>query len=362
MRLAAVSNSLINSVLARPVLDDRGMILLGEGVTLSERLVDRLKSLGVYNVYIQDQRTADISVEDPISEKTRRSAIQTVQESVEKLRLQSSKNPKFASRQDLGRDFSKVFQEILSDIQANSNSMINLASIFTLDGYLYHHSVNVAILATVIGLAKRYNHKQLTELGVGAMMHDIGMLQLQADLLTKKGAFTPDEFQLVKQHTTWGYDYLRNQDGVSTLSAHVALQHHERCNGSGYPRGLPCNEIHEYAKIVAICDVFDAMNSRRNHRNEYLPHEALEYLMGGSGTLFDHSLITLFVKNVAIYPIGMTVALNNGQTAVVVAINPEYPQRPVVRPITDTDGTSLETARDIDLTKNLTLMISGTES
>lgn len=203
MRLAAVSNSLINSVLARPVLDDRGMILLGEGVTLSERLVDRLKSLGVYNVYIQDQRTADISVEDPISEKTRRSAIQTVQESVEQLRLQSSKNPKFASRQDLGR---------------------------------------------------------------------------------------------------------------------------------------------------------------RNHRNEYLPHETLEYLMGGSGTLFDHSLITLFVKNVAIYPIGMTVALNNGQTAVVVAINPEYPQRPVVRPITDTDGTSLETARDIDLTKNLTLMISGTES
>ncbi len=361
MRLAAVSNTIINSVLARPVLDDRGMILLGEGVALSERMIDRLKSVGVYSVYIQDQRTGDITVEDAISERTRRMAIQTVQESVEQLRLQSSKNPKFASRQQMGRDFSKVFQDILSDIQSNSNSMINLASIYTADGYLYHHSINVAILATVIGLSKGYSQRQLTELGVGAMMHDIGMLQLPSELLTKKTPFSQDEFQTMQQHTTWGYDYLRNQDGVSTLSAHVALQHHERCDGSGYPRGLSGSDIHEYATIVAICDVFDAMNSRRHHRKEYLPHETLEYLMAGSGTLFDHALISLFIRNVAIYPIGMTVVLNNNQRAVVVAINPEYPQRPVVRPITHTDGTDLLSASDIDLTKELTLMITGTE-
>lgn len=361
MRLASVSHSLVNSVLARPILDDKGMILLGEGVCLSERLIDRLKSLGVYSVYIADELTSDLVVEDPVSDKTRRLAIQTVQESVDQLKLQSLKNPKYASRQSLGREFSKAFQEILSDIQSSPNSMINLASIFTADGYLYHHSVNVTILATVIGLAKGYNQRQLTELGIGAMMHDIGMLNLPADLIKKAGSYSPPEWQSMKQHTVLGYEYLKTQDGVSTLSAHISLQHHERGDGSGYPRGLTLNEIHEYAKIVAVCDVFDAMNSRRNYRKEFLPHETLEYLMGGSGTLFDHSVITLFVKNVAIYPLGLSVLLNNGQKAVVVQINPEYPQRPIVRPISNPDGSQMQHAQDVDLTKSLTLMITGIE-
>lgn len=364
MRLASVNESLVDDVLARPVLDTNGMILLGEGVRLNERLIERLRGIGVYSVYIHDARTEDVQVEDAISEKTRRLAIQTVQKSIEQLKTQTGKNSslRMASREQMGRDFSAAFQQILSEIQSNPTAMISLASIYTADGYLYHHSVNVTILATVLGLAKGYNQRQLTELGVGAMMHDVGMLQLPSDLITKAGVYTPAEFEMVKQHTVHGYEYLKKQDGISTLSAHVALQHHERVNGSGYPRGLKGNEIHEYAQIVGICDVFDAMNSARPHRPGYLPHDTLEYLMAAGNSLFDYSLVSLFVKNVAIYPLGLTVTLNSGESAVIVSINPEYPQRPVVRLISSQDGTPVETPIDLDLTKHTTLMITGLDS
>jgi HD-GYP domain-containing protein (c-di-GMP phosphodiesterase class II) len=133
-------------------------------------------------------------------------------------------------------------------------------------------------------------------------------------------------------------------------------------NGSGYPRGLKGNEIHEYAQIVGMCDVFDAMNSARPHRPGYLPHDTLEYLMGAGSTLFDFSLVTLFVKNVAIYPLGLTVKLNSGETAVIVDINPEYPQRPLVRLISRPDGSPVDTPMDLDLTKHTTIMITGLDT
>lgn len=359
MRLASVSNELVGCILSRPVLDDKGLILLGEGVQLSERLIDRLRAMGVYSVYIQDALTDDVVVEDAISDKTRRMAIHTVQQSVEQLKTASTRNPRMASRHQLGQEFSQVFQEILGDIQSSQNALVSLASIYTMDGYLYHHAINVTVLATVMGLAKGYNQKQLTELGVGTLLRDIGMLRLPNHLITKKGSYSPAEFQIMQQHAVWGYEYLKEQDGVSTLSAHIALQHHERLDGSGYPRGLKGNDIHEYARIVAICDVFDAMSTSRQHRQAFLPHDSLEYLMAGSVNVFDPSLVTLFLKNVAVYPIGLTVTLNNGQTAVVVQVNPEYPQRPKVRPIPATDGTLLDRTEDIDLTKQHTLMITG---
>lgn len=348
---------MVNSVLARPILDEKGKVLLAQGVTLTDWLINRVRRLGVQQVYIQDPRTDDIIVEDAISENTRRFAIQNFENLLAELKaISSGKATVLASREQLGRQFGHVFDKIVSDLQASHQTLVNLASIFTADGYLYHHSVNVAILATVIGLAKGYNQTQIKELGIGALLHDIGMLELSEDLIKKNGEYTPEELEKVKQHTVLGYEFLKTQDGISTLTAHVALQHHERLDGSGYPRGLRGKEIHEYAQIVGMCDVFNALNSQRRHRNAYLPHESMEYLMAGS-LKFDYSLVKLFVKNVAVYPLGMTVTLNNGQSAVVVTVNPEYPHRPVVRPLTAWDGTALEHAENLDLTQHLTLMI-----
>lgn len=357
MRLVPVALSLTDAVLARPVLDEKGMILVGAGVKLSERMITRLKQLGVSSLYIEDKRTDDIVITDAISDETRRAAVNTVYNSMLQL-AESDRGARRASRPQIGRDVSKVFQDILADLKANKGSLIQLASIFTADGYLYHQSVNTAILATAMGLAKGYGAKELTELGMGALLHDIGCTKVPTDLLNKPGVYSEIEFETVKKHTEWGYEMLKDQDGVSLLSAHVALQHHERVNGTGYPRNLKGNEIHEYAKIVAICDVYEALTSKRFHREAFLPHEALEFIMAGSSSLFDHQMVLLFAKNIAVYPVGMTVKLNTNETAVVTKLNPEYPQRPVVRLLTNEDGRPISDPFDLDLTKELTVMIT----
>ncbi|ASS74623.1 hypothetical protein CIG75_06335 [Tumebacillus algifaecis] len=356
MRLAPVSLSLVESVLAKPVLDEKGMILVGAGVKLSERMITRLKQLGVSSLYIEDKRTDDIVIVDAVSDETRRSAVNTVYNSMLSM-IETERGARRASRPQIGREISRVFQDILADLKANNSGLINLASIFTVDGYLYHHSVNVAILSTALGLAKGYGQKEITEIGVGALLHDIGCTKVPQEILNKPGRYSDLEYELMKKHAEWGYEMLREQDGVSLLSAHIAYQHHERNDGSGYPRGLKGDEIHEYSKIVGMCDVYEALTSKRFHREAFLPHEALEFILGGGTALFDLSLVRLFAKNVAVYPIGMTVKLNTDETAVVVSLNPEYPQRPVVRLLTDEYGRRLDSPYDIDLTKELTMMI-----
>jgi putative nucleotidyltransferase with HDIG domain len=356
MRFAPVSLSLVDSVLAKPVLDEKGMVLIGAGVKLSERMITRLKQLGVSSLYIEDKRTDDIVIVDAVSDETRRSAVNTVYNSMRQM-IESEQGARRASRPQVGREISRVFQDILADLKANKAGLISLASIFTVDGYLYHHSVNVAILSTALALAKGYGQKEITEIGVGALLHDIGCTKVPQEILSKPGRYSDLEYEMMKKHTEWGYEMLREQDGISLLSAHIAYQHHERLDGSGYPRGLKGDEIHEYAKIVGMCDVYEALTAKRFHRDAFLPHEALEFILGGGTALFDLNLVRLFAKNVAVYPIGMTVKLNTNETAVVVSLNPEYPQRPVVRLLTDEYGRRLDMPYDIDLTKELTMMI-----
>lgn len=356
MRLATISLALVDATLARPVLDEKGLILVGAGVRLSERMITRLKQLGVSSLYVEDARTDDIVITDVISEETRRSAVNTVYNSMLKL-VESERGARRASRPQIGRELSKVFADILADLRSNQQGLIQLASIFTVDGYLYHQAVNVAVLATALGIAKGYNQKEITELGVGALLHDIGSTRVPKEVLQKNGIYSDMEFEMMKKHTEWGYEILKDQDGISLLSAHVALQHHERWNGSGYPRQLKGTDIHEYARIVGVCDVYEALTSKRIYREAHLPHEALEFIMGGADTLFDVELVRLFAKNVAVYPVGMTVKLNTKESAVVVRLNPEYPQRPVVRLLTDETGRKLDSPYDIDLTQQLTMMI-----
>ncbi|MCK9906375.1 HD domain-containing protein, partial [Frankia sp. Cpl3] len=116
--------------------------------------------------------------------------------------------------------------------------------------------------------------------------------------------------EIAKQHTTNGFNILRKQHDLSLLSAHIALQHHERLDGSGYPQGLKGKQIHEYAQIVAICDVYDSLTTARPWRRRYMPQDALEYLMGSGGHLFEHHLIEAFRNHIAVFPIGSGVVLN----------------------------------------------------
>lgn len=315
---------------------------------LTSRYIDRLIDLGIDTVFIEDKMTEDIIPEDIIRDETRKEAVETVYKTMTSL-IDQPQLQRRTSVPNLGSTFRSVFGEILTDISSRKDVLVSLANMHVMDGYFFHHAVNVAILAGIVGLAKGYNQSQLVDLGVGALLFDIGMTQLPKELWGKRTELNDEERMRIRYHTEDGFNLLRSQHDISLLSAHCALQHHERWDGSGYPRGLAGKEIHEYAQIVAIADVYDALISPRPFRPSYSPNEATEFLFAAGNRYFDLELVKLFLKHVAVYPIASTVKLNTGHVGVVSAIDPLAPHRPTLRIVQEPDGNPPAIAYEVNL-------------
>lgn len=342
--------------LARPVFTENGQVLLGAGIALSQRYIDRLISFGVETVYVEDPYTTDIMPEEPIRDETRHQAVATVYKTMTDL-IDSVGVKRRIAVPDLGETYRKVFGKILEDLSTRKSVLVHLSNLHVMDGYLFHHSVNVAVLAGIMGISKGYNQKQLLELGVGALLFDIGMTTVPKELWNKKGALTPAERERIARHTVDGFQLLKQQHDISLLSAHCALQHHERYTGEGYPRQLKEKEIHEYAQIVALADVYDALVSPRSYRTGYTPGEATEFLFAAGNRFFDLDLVQLFLSHIAVYPIASTVQLNTGQIGVVARVSPLATHRPVVRILYESEGNPVSAPYEVDLQKEYNLVI-----
>jgi HD-GYP domain-containing protein (c-di-GMP phosphodiesterase class II) len=168
------------------------------------------------------------------------------------------------------------------------------------------------------GISLEYDELKLRDLGVGALLHDIGKIEIDPEILNKSGRLLPEEAVEIKGHPIKGFEILRKNPDISLISAHCAYQHHERFDGSGYPRRLNGEQIHEFAHIVAIADVYDALTSDVSYRRAVPVYEAIAIILKASGTLFDENLVNYFIENIAIYPIGTVVRLNTNQIGVVV--------------------------------------------
>lgn len=361
MRLVSLKQVRPGMKLARTVFTQDGKVLLGTGMTLTERLIQGLERSKVDAVYIDDPRTEDIVAEDVIRPQTRQVAVEVIEKTVKQI-TNSNKLARKISLKEMGLHFQRAFSAILEDLLQNKQMVSHLTTISSHSPSLYHHSVNVAVLATAVGMSLGYNRNQLMELGVGAMLHDIGKVNLPAELLQQtEERWTEEQQEIAKQHCVNGFNLLRKQHDISLLSAHVCLQHHERLNGSGYPQGLKGKQIHEYAQIVGICDVFDSLTSPRPWRKRYMPQDALEYLLGSGGHLFEHHLVNAFIKHIAVFPIGSSVVLNTGEVGVVSKVDPDYSHRPTVRIIRDGRGNDVHMPYDLDLKTEIKLFIVGFE-
>lgn len=205
----------------------------------------------------------------------------------------------------------------------------------------------------IIGINYKLSKEKLQELAVGALLHDIGVTGLPEEIVNRKGILSPTEAKSFQNHCSLGFDILRKKHNFSLLSSHVALQHHERVDGTGYPRGLTSNEILPYAKIVSICNIYN--NLLNNQHERLMPHEAYEVILGLAGRYFDLETVTHFIKNVAIYPTGICVRLNTGEVGVVVDQNLESPQRPIVRVLSGAEKAKV--LKEYDLLKEMTVFI-----
>ncbi|RLQ96544.1 HD-GYP domain-containing protein [Falsibacillus albus] len=359
MRLISTRSLNPGMILASAVYNQKGQVLLHENVELKAGLINRLMELDVKYVYIEDPLSNGIEVKDSVSLELRQKAIQTVESTFYGLKSQSLSEKSFLLDKN-SRLFKDIISNLLEEIKNNKDLLTILTDVFTYDSYIFHHSFNVTLYTLAVGMELGLTQQKLETLGLGAILHDVGKMMIPEEILLKPGKLTEFEFEKVKKHADFGFDILRQLHTVPLIVAHCAFQHHERLDGSGYPRGIKGNDMHEYAKIIAVADVFDAVTSNRVYRGAMLPHEGLEVLYAGAGTLYDTAVVDAFRRSVAIYPTGMTVVLNDGRKGIVASQNAGLTERPIVR-IIEEEGSQLTKPYEVDLKVNLDLVIQDCE-
>ena len=228
----------------------------------------------------------------------------------------------------------------------------NATGCFSLKDYDYVHPVQVASLSILMGRKIGYKEADLSNLGLAALLENVGYVVLPPGMMDEPTSLTAIEEHEVHQHSQYGYQILNEYTSVIPEIAMTILDHHERWDGSGYPRGLKSNDISHYARILAVTDIYYALVSRRPHRQRYLPHEAIEFIMAYSGELFDPELVRLFTKLVPLYPTGIMVNINTGESGIISNAKPGFIGRPVVRICRDKYFKELAKPYDMDMTES----------
>ena len=220
--------------------------------------------------------------------------------------------------------------ELASNIASSVDASMWLTQLKNRDEYTAIHSLNVCVLSLTFGRALKLPQKELEELGLGALLHDIGKMRVPLKVLNKPGKLTPDEFEIMKSHPGMGYELLRKEKNISEEVLAIVRNHHERLNGSGYPDQLTDSAITYFTKIVTITDVYDAITSDRVYHDGMTPHDAMQRLYEWMPDNFDKALIEQFIRTLGIYPIGSAVELKTGHIGLVVKLNEGHRLKPVV--------------------------------
>jgi len=345
MRRVSVDSLLPGMRVGHNIYNSRGETLISQNVVLNKRYIDSLKRLGIPALYIIDESLPDFYIDDVITESSRVEAIKLVRNI-----LQGQNTAKSRLDNALINGSRETISDIIEQLLDNPCLMVNMIDIRSIDDYLFGHSVNVCVLSLITGISLGYDRGSLMNLGLGSLMHDMGKTLIPDCILNKPGPLSDDEFNVIKKHSEYGYSILTNNDSyIKKLSALIALQHHERYNGEGYPKGLIGANIHEFSQIVGIADVFDAMTADRVYRKAHPPYEAFEMLAGSGDFFFDYKLVLAFLSNIAAYPAGTIVWLSSKEIAIVVETPKGFPLYPKVKVIYDATGNKIPEPVDIDL-------------
>lgn len=348
MRKVHIDKVQLGTRLARTIFNSDGGVLLSKGIEIRESFVDKLRSHGISEIYLDDAVSEDVVVSDVVCEHTRNDAVVLVKRMMN--------NYLFTSSADI-EPVKVMVNKIIDELLDNDDIINNLSDIKSVDDYTFEHSVNVCILSLITGIGLGFDVSKLRDLGTGAMLHDIGKMCIPGEILKKPSQLTVEEFEQIKKHTIFGYDILKKSGKVNLVSAFIAFGHHERYDGSGYPLQLKSDNIQLCARIVAVADVYDALTSDRVYRKRLKPNEVFEYITSLGAHHFDPRVIESFVKYVTIYPAGTGVMLNTRERGLVVRANKNIPTRPVIRIIYDERQKRLENFHETDLAEKPNIFI-----
>lgn len=323
MRLAVLNDKVIGKKIEMPVFSSEGITILSKGAVLTEKIIARLRQMGVGTVYINDENYEEVAIQQILDTSLQLKITKILKRLFEQAKKGKSLDP---------YGVKEIVAGILDNMVVSENSIISFNNIENDKKDICNHSLNVTILSILLGISRGYNYNQLSDLGIGALLHDIGKL-----------------FADEKSHPEEGFKFLREYRELSATSNICAYSHHENVDGTGYPRKIKGDQIYEYAKIVSLCNEYDLLLSS----GSLLPHEVLERISAGVGKKFDADFYKDFIKVIYCYPNGLPVRLSNGQEGIVIMQNKGFPHRPVVK-VKDAGN-----AKYINLMENLSIFIEA---
>lgn len=333
--------------IGRMVLTQDDKIILSEGTILTESMLQGLQFWNIRTVFIKEvlspKEKIDFSIPETAVQKKfyaeYENTVSVIKNAFSKIRF--FKDVPIEDMQDLAN---KAIEPLI-----NSTGVINhLNMVRRQDDYTFHHSVNVAIISGLLGKWLGYTGAELKDIILAGLLHDVGKTQIPLEILNKPGKLAADEMQIMQYHTTRGYKLLQEKTELPAGVVHGILQHHERFDGSGYPLAVAGDQIHQYAKIIAIADIYDAMTSDRVYHRKSSPFEVVELIVEEMFNKLDPEIVTVFLNNVRDYFIGNIVELSDGRRAEVIYLGQFLAARPIVL---------TEDKEYIDLERNKTLSI-----
>lgn len=323
------------------------VVTLQAGSKLTDMNISQMiRSNVIAGVFI-DSKNSEVRIISSINSEIKKNAISNIHSLADNFI-----SDKGVSANDIEK-IGDTTQQLIDELAVRKDILINIADIKMYDDYTYHHSLSVAIMAIAIGIEMGYSRFQLQELGTAGLLHDIGKVSVPIEIINKRGRLTDEEYNTVRLHPVYAAEHLKTRKLVSDSCAMGIIGHHERWDGTGYPLKLKGEQIHEYARILAVADVYDALTSNRPYREPAPPNEAIEFVMGGMGTHFDENVVRAFLRKVAPYPTGSRVFLSDGSAATVLKNNPMQPLRPLV---SLDDGTVYDLGNS---NANVNLVITG---
>jgi len=327
-----------NEILAESIVNIRNQVLLQKDSILTQKNINRIRNLGIQSVYVKDVEIESLlqeEIKDIIRPEIRKNAVFNVKKGIDDFYTSVTKQTKKSAYSDMGEQLhsqlNAVATDLIDEVMNTKDIRISLMDIKSEEYYRHEHSVNTAVLSIMIGTKMGLKSNELKDLAFGALMMDIGLNEINKLVFDHSQALTDIQRSKISVHPDLSYKHISEN---TTFSAHVksiVLQHHERINGSGYPKGLTEEKINRLAKIVMVADVYDAMTSDRKFRQAYPHNEVIEYIMGNAGTIFDFEVASILCKSVTPYPVGAYVRLSNNQKGVVLKNSSSHPLRPVVR-------------------------------
>ena len=321
-------------------------LLLRQGTSNLQRYVNKLMELDIGNVYVDDSLSEGIEIHDAISEETRKQCKEALSGTFDQImdnnRIEMEK-------------INTVINKMMDEIMSQPNIIISLQDIGSSKDETLLHSVNTTVYGLVLANRMGISAVSQRDLAQGMLLHDIGKILLDQAILYKLSALTREEFEHIKQHAVLGYEILKKDPLLTEVTRRVALEHHERLDGSGYG-GIHGDEISIVVRIASIVDVYEALTVNRCYRKGFTPSKAADILIKDAVCKLDADICAHFFQCIAIYPNGAMLKLSNDRLAIVKEQNIGVPFRPVIRLI-EKKGGKIVPGEEIDLADTLNITV-----